>query len=229
MKCEDAREARLDRASGPLDAERDRAFVEHVSRCEQCRAFTAELDAIEEGLEDTLGAAANVEVAKRFAPRAGWSRFGVAAALVVGLGLGALVAPSRRAEITVEVGPAAAPGKQEDPVKRTHGAVAATVVAVGVVSGAVLLNMDGQQTTVREGEKFTSQARPPISLATPTAETVEHAAAAKKIADLETALARSEARALELEKKLGAVSRGGRDQARQVRQEARRGRAAPRR
>lgn len=201
MNCEEAREARLDRASGPLEGDREQALARHAERCDACRAFVAEIDALELGIEDTLGAAATVEVARRFASRARWAPYAIAAALAVGVGLGALVAGPRPAEITVEV----KTDVREDPVKRSHGAVGASVVAIGVVSGAVLLKMDGQETTVRAGEKVVAQARAPISLASPEEQAAKQAEAEKKIATLETALARSEQRATDLERKLAAT------------------------
>lgn len=87
MNHDDAREARLDQAWGPLEPERQRALEAHLARCAECRAFTAEIDGVETGLADTLSSIEPVAASRAFRPRR-LARFLVAASLVGAIGLG---------------------------------------------------------------------------------------------------------------------------------------------
>jgi hypothetical protein len=260
MNCEDAREARLDRASGPLGAERERELAAHMGGCTECRTFAAEIDAIESGLEETLAEVASVSVARRFRPRSRWAPLAAAAACVVAAGLGwhfalrpagagavlegpgtfgleraqvalgkasrARVEEARRlrlergsATLHVEPGPFEVKTDaasievlgtdftvelREDPMKRTLGA---SVVVVGVVSGVVLLKMnDGRETTVHAGETAVGTTVSPVVVLDPVAEARKRVEAEKKVAALETELARSATRVASLETELARVT-----------------------
>ncbi len=101
-------------------------------------------------------------------------------------------------EFTVEV--------EEDPVKNTT-TLGASIVVVGVVSGAVFLHMnDGQEVTVKAGETAVGRADVPIAVLTPVEVAKKQAEAEKRIKALELELASSEAHATALAEELAHVT-----------------------
>jgi ferric-dicitrate binding protein FerR (iron transport regulator) len=99
-------------------------------------------------------------------------------------------------EFTVEVG--------EERMRNTT-TLGASIVVVGVVSGAVYLHMnDGQEVTVKAGETAVGRADAPIAVLTPVEAAKKQADAEKKIQELQ--LASAKAHAAELVKELAAVT-----------------------
>lgn len=107
MRCEEAEEARLARASGPID---EAALAAHLAGCARCRAFAAEIDEVERRLSDALRtiAADGVVGARGRAPPRSRTRLrllAAAAALLVASGIAWLLltprGPLPRAEITL--------------------------------------------------------------------------------------------------------------------------------
>jgi predicted anti-sigma-YlaC factor YlaD len=102
-------------------------------------------------------------------------------------------------EFTVEV--------EEDRVKQSTLALGASVVVVGVVSGAVILRMnDGQEAALKAGDVAVGRADAAIQVLAPAEVARKQAEAQKRITELELSLASSEARAASLASELAAVS-----------------------
>jgi tetratricopeptide (TPR) repeat protein len=96
MRCEEAEEARLARAAGPID---EAALAAHLAECERCRAFAGEIDEVERRLSDALAAAAELpRAASRFRePRRGARPLAIAAAVATAALVLAVAVPRFRA------------------------------------------------------------------------------------------------------------------------------------